>query len=34
MQKNILVNVYDTDGLARFLNELGKKYDCNIFACE
>lgn len=34
MQKNILVNVYDTDGLVGFLNELNKKYDCCIFAAE
>lgn len=34
MQKNILVNVYDTDGLVHFLNELGKKYECKIFSAE
>lgn len=34
MEKNILINVYDKEGLVEFLKELCGMYKCNIFANE
>ena len=34
MKKNILVNVYNTENLVNFLNELQKLYECYIYASE